>query len=364
MDITTQRLYNQHLSRQTLNQPAAIVRHLGAVQAQEYAHAKWAIGMRSLDLTDARVEKAMEDGEIIRTHLMRPTWHFVARDDIRWMLELTGPRVHTANNHYYKQSGLDTDTLKRSNDLMATALQGGNYLTRKDLLEILEQKGIPAGDTIRSSYIMMYAELEGVICSGPRKGKQFTYALISERAPDALTLDPDEALAELVRRYFSSHGPATIADFVWWSGLTVADTKRGLGLNKDYLESAIIGDSEYYFPPIASSESFVDAEETAYLLPIYDEYGNAYKRREALFDPSYDVQAKAGNLPTVPFQCQVVIGGKMLGTWNRTHSKNDVLVEAYYYRPLTQPEETAFKKDVDRYGRFYGVPVVFQGRAL
>ncbi|MEO5952455.1 MAG: winged helix DNA-binding domain-containing protein, partial [Chloroflexia bacterium] len=349
MDITTQRLHNQHLTHQPLNDPASIVQHLGAVQAQEYAHAKWAIGMRSLDLTDADIEKAIADGEIIRTHLMRPTWHFVARDDIRWMLELTGPRVHTANNHYYKQSGLDTNTLKRSNDLMANALQGENFLTRKDLLAILEREGIPAGDTIRSSYIMMYAELEGVICSGPRKGKQFTYALISERAPKARTLAHDEALAELVKRYFSSHGPATIADFVWWSGLTVADTKRGLELNNAHLDSDTIDGTEYYFLSITSAESPVDASKTAYLLPIYDEYGNAYKRREALFDPSYDVQAKAGKLPTLPFQCQLVIGGKMLGTWKRTHTKNEVQVEAYYYRPLTQTEETALYEDVARY---------------
>lgn len=360
--ITDRRLHNQHLSKQTLNDPGEIVRHLGAVQAQEYGHAKWALGMRSLDLTEKDVEQAFSEGAILRTHVMRPTWHFLAREDIRWMLALTGPRVHTANAHYYKISELDAATLARSNDLIAKWLEGSNFLTRAELLEMLGREGIPAGNTIRSSYIMMYAELEGLICSGPRQGNQFTYALIDERAPAATPFDRDESLGELVRRYFSSHGPATIQDFVWWSGLTVADTKRGLDMNKERLESRTIEGVAYWFPPPAGSPP--EAANTAYLLPIYDEYGNAYKRRDDLADPSHDEQVKAGSIPKVPYQCPLVIGGKVLGAWKRTIGKNEALVEAYYYRPLTRIESELLDEDVARYGRFHGVKPVLEARTL
>jgi hypothetical protein len=211
---------------------------------------------------------------------------------------------------------------------------------------------------------MMYAELEGVICSGPRRGNQFTYALISERAPNALTLDRDEALALLVRRYFSSHGPATIPDFTWWSGLTVADTKRGLELNKSHLANDTINNTTYYFPQLPADTPLVDASTTAYLLPIYDEYGNSYKQRDDLFDPSYDEQAKANRLPIVPYQCPLIIGGKLLGTWKRTLTKNEILVEAYFYRPLTAPETDALNINLARYSIFHNLPATFQSRVL
>src|SRR5262245_16578124 len=204
--ITQQRLTQQQLSRQTFQSPVEVVRWLGAVQAQEYLLAKWALGLRMVKANDDRIEQAFADGAILSTHAMRPTWHFVAPEDIRWLLMLTGPRVHGVNGTMYRQLDLDTALLSRCNELIADALRGGRQLTRDELGVMLAEKGI-AAEGMHLSYVMMHAELEAVVCSGARRGKQFTYALLDERAPETKSLTHEEALAELVRRYFTSHGP-------------------------------------------------------------------------------------------------------------------------------------------------------------
>ncbi|MEO8393295.1 MAG: winged helix DNA-binding domain-containing protein, partial [Chloroflexota bacterium] len=206
--LARQRLRNQHLSEPAFDTPEAVVDWLCAVQSQDYTAAKWAVGMRGTGFGDAAVEQAFTAGTILRTHVMRPTWHFVLRDDIRWMLDLTAPRVHQLSAYYNRQLELDEALFARCEALMVGALSGGNQLMRTELVAMLNQAGIATND-LRVTHIMMHAELEGVICSGARRGKQFTYALIDERAPNARKLARDEALAELTRRYFVSHGPAT-----------------------------------------------------------------------------------------------------------------------------------------------------------
>jgi len=221
LDIAHRRLHNQHITRRTLETPQALVEWLGAVQAQDFAAAKWALGLRLQGVTDDDIEQAFTDGAILRTHVMRPTWHFVSPADIRWLLALTAPHVRAASAYYNRKLELDDAVFRRTNAVLANALQGGKQLTRDELASALQQAGIATDGEQRVTYIMMRAELDGVICSGARRGKQFTYALLAERAQQARTLDRDEALAELTMRYFTSHGPATIQDFVWWSGLTV-----------------------------------------------------------------------------------------------------------------------------------------------
>jgi hypothetical protein len=214
LEIAHQRLHNQLISRQTFEKAGDVVGWLGAVQAQDYAAAKWAVGQRVQEATDVAIDRAFADGAILRTHVMRPTWHFVTPADIRWMLQLTAPRVNALNASYYRQRALDDDIFKRSNAILAKALQGGKQLTRTELASVLQQAGIATGDLLRLTYLMIRAELDGVLCSGARRGKQFTYALLDEQAPQAKSLERDEALAELTRRYFTSHGPATLQDFV------------------------------------------------------------------------------------------------------------------------------------------------------
>jgi len=227
-DLLFSRLHNQRLSSTGFEKPVDVVRWLGAVQAQDFNAAKWALALRMRQATDAIVEETFNKGEILRTHVMRPTWHFVAPEDIRWLLQLTAPRVNLRAGPNYRKFELDTAVFKRSNKIFAKALEGGKHLTRPALKSMLDADGIDVTDPVRLAHVLLRAELDGVICSGPRIGKQFTYALLEERAPASKILDRDEALVELTQRYFRSHGPATLQDFVWWSGLTVEDARRGM----------------------------------------------------------------------------------------------------------------------------------------
>jgi hypothetical protein len=228
--VAWQRVYNQRLEGPKFQRPGDVVAWFGAVQAQEYALAKWALGLRMEYATDDIIEQAFTDGAILRTHVMRPTWHFVTPADIRWILELTAPRVHAANGTMYRRLELEDALFGRSDEIIARAVEGGRHLTRAELGAALSVAGIDTTNGMRLGYIVHHAELEGVVCSGPRRGRQHTYALIAERAPQARRLARDEALAELTRRYFTSHGPATVKDFAWWSGLTIADVKAGLAM--------------------------------------------------------------------------------------------------------------------------------------
>src|SRR2546428_1952451 len=207
-DIARQRLQSQRLVGTKFESPRDAVAWLVAVQAQDYPAAKWAVGHRLRSATDDDLERAFTRGDILRTHLLRPTWHFVTPADIRWLLMLTGPRVHVANAHMYRRLGLGRSIFNRSAKALAQALQGGHHLTRNELRAVLQRAGIAVRDNLRMTHLMMRAELDGVICSGPRRGKQFTYGLLDERAPSARTLARDEALAELSRRYFQTRGPA------------------------------------------------------------------------------------------------------------------------------------------------------------
>src|SRR5438105_4854056 len=270
LDIAHRRLHNQHITRRTLETPQALVEWLGAVQAQDFAAAKWALGLRLQGVKDDDIEQAFTDGAILRTHVMRPTWHFVSPADIRWLLALTAPRVHAASAYYTRKLELDDAVFSGTHAVLANALQGGKQLTRDELASALQQAGIATEGEQRVTYIIMRAELDGIICSGARRGKQFTYALLAERAPQARSLDRDEALAELTTRYFTSHGPATIQDFVWWSGLTVADARAGLAMVTSHLLHETIGGQTYWFPVSRLAEQ--DLSQTAYLLPNYDEY--------------------------------------------------------------------------------------------
>ena len=218
---------SQRLSGEPLASVADAVRWSGAVQAQEFAEVKWSLAERIRGaITDAAVEREFAEGRILRTHVMRPTWHFVAAQDLRWLLRLTAPRVHQANKYMYRQAGLDGATLDRCQRVIARELGDGEPRTRRELVAALGADGIE-GDSIRLGYVFGHAELEQVICSGPRRGKQHTYMLVDDRAPSDPGPSGDAALAELARRYFRSHGPATARDFSWWSGLTLTDLPRG-----------------------------------------------------------------------------------------------------------------------------------------
>jgi len=356
-DIAHMRLHNQHLAGAKLASPDAVVRWLGAVQSQEYAGAKWAVGQRMDDATDASLDRAFADGAILRTHVMRPTWHFVAPADIRWLLALTAPRVNAATASYYRKFGLDAALFARSNAALTRALRDGVQQTRTELASVLQEDGI-ATDDLRLGLIIMHAELDAVLCSGARRGKQFTYALLDEQAPqaEARTFTRDEALAELTMRYLTSHGPATVRDFVWWSGLAMADAKAGLAMVESQLTHTVVDDQTYWFtasPPIAH-----DPSPTAHLLPNYDEYIVGYTDRSAALDavPAVKLDAR-GN---VLFNHTLVIDGRVVGIWKRTIKKDAAIIEATPFALLGPAEAQALEAAAARYGQFIGLPAVLR----
>ncbi len=357
--IARQRLCNQRLTGSTLRHPAEVVHWLGAVQAQDYAGAKWSLGMR-LDPTvagigDAFVEQAFDAGAILRTHVLRPTWHFVAPEDIRWLLDLTAPRVHLLNALYYRRVGLDDHLYARAREVLIQALTGSTYLTRDELRRALDAAGTAADVELRMAYILIRAELDGLICSGPRRGKQFTYALLDERVPPAAPCGREEALAELARRYFTSHGPATAHDLARWASLTLEDVRAGLAANAAYLQAEEVDGQTYWFDPALPAAAAPPAPEpTAYLLSIYDEYVIGYKEWSAIAadEDAARLRALANDLTNV-----VLVDGRIAGTWKRAIGKRRATVTLKPLRPLNSVEMDAVAAAAGRLGAFLGLPV-------
>ena len=350
-DLIAERLGNQRLISPDAKASVDVVARFGAIQAQDYPAAKWAIGLRAPHCRDSDIDHAFNEGKILRTHVLRPTWHFVAPKDIRWILSISRDRVHQANAYYYRQSGLDAKTLSRSCAMIGKALAGGEAMTRVDLGEHLRRAKIRA-DGLTLNYLVMHAELEGLICSGPRRGRQFTYMLLDERVPASRPLDRDEAIAELTKRYFVSHGPASVRDFVWWSGLTVKLARQGIeAAGPDLQQRTIDGITYWGFQRRADVRA---PRHSAFLLPNYDEYLIAYKDRGAVVDPdrAANIVARSGGA----FPHHLIIDGRLAGSWQRTVDPASVVVEVVPYRPLTPTQQRAVAGAADCYGEFLGLP--------
>lgn len=318
------------------------------MQSQDYAGAKWALGLRLQGATDALVEQAFADGAILRTHLMRPTWHFVAPADIRWLLALTGPRLLATSAHRYRQLELTDADFTRSNAAFEKALQGGKQLTRDELRGMLERAGVKLHIQQRLSHIFGHSELDGIICSGPRHGKQHTYMLLDERVPPGRVLPREEALSELARRYFTSRGPATLQDFTWWSGLVAADARAGLEMVKSLFSQQTIDGKTYWFTEAAQPVGEIPA--TAYLLPYYDEYTISYLDRRAVEGAASRDQSLLNPM--------VALNGQLVGAWKRTLKKSAVELEYNFFKPLTESESRLVAAAAQRYADFLGLSAV------
>lgn len=297
-----------------------VVGWLCAVQSQEYALAKWSIAQRMKRASDDVVERAIAEGRILRTHVLRPTWHFVQPADIRWMLELTSPRVRRMMASYDRRLGLDETVYATSRALIVRALQGGVHLTRAEIAAVLDRGGLSArGQTL--AHLVMREELDGVVCSGAPKGRHQTYALLEERAPSARRLTPDEALAELTLRYFTGHGPATLKDYRWWSSLPAAQAREGLHLVRSRLESMNVAGRTYYFArPTRAAPA-----RGAHLLQGYDELIVGYtESRDVL-----DVAGLRTTFPRnpMPFTHAILIDGQLAGHWRTRSTGDSVAIE-------------------------------------
>jgi len=353
--IAEERLRNQSIANPLHERAEDVVTWLGAVQAQEYLPAKWALALRMREgATNNAIERALDDAHIIRTHLLRPTWHFVPAADVRWMLQLTAPRVHRVLSRYYPHHGIDAATCRRATRVIERALGSGEQLTRAELGSHLARAGVKANG-IKLALLSMHAELEGVICSGKRRGKQLTYALLDERVGKPRRLTRDESLAELTRRYFRSHGPATIRDFVWWSGLTVTDARTGLESIKPELLTETVDGRAFWFGDSRGSRAGAG---TAYLLPAWDEFTVAYRDRTDILDHRYARRVNAGGGVLSPV---VVIDGIVVGTWRRAFVKSAVVITPTFFRRLGPSERALVTKAAERYRRFIGADSVRVG---
>lgn len=355
--IAERRLLSQQLLGAKSSRPGDVVEWLGAVQAQDYTSAKWALGLRTRGATDDAVERAFAKGAVLRTHLLRPTWHFVTPADIRWLLTLTAPRVRAANAYMYRKLGLDTATFRRSHAVLMKALQGGQQLTRDQLRRVFQRSGIPTDGELRMGYLMMDAELERLVCSGPRRGKQFTYALLDERVPPFKILEREESLVKLAHRYFLSRGPATVSDLAKWSGLTVADARIGLEGVQPRLTHEVLDGNTFWFSPSKTAVP-ARAAATAHLLSIYDEYVSGYKDRSAIINGRNGARLVAmGNALTHI----VVVSGQIVGTWKRRIERDALLVTTDIFERLTKTEDRALSAAIHKYGEFVGMTVLQEG---
>jgi hypothetical protein len=344
------RLYTHHLLGPQFSTAADAVAHFTAVQAQDYLASLWALGLRVAGATETTIEQAIADRQIVRTWPMRGTIHFVTANDVRWMLELSAARAVRGNTARLRELELDDAVFAQSRKVLTRALQDGRPHTRKSLLESLDAAGIsPAGQ--RGIHILGRLAQEGLICIGPRVGKQQAFVLLDAWLPPGKKMERDEALAELARRYFTSHGPATIQDYIWWSGLAPADARAGLESVKSQLAQEIIGKEAYWLASSRPTEELPSP--IAHLLPVYDEYTVAYKDRSAVLIPEYAARPDSGN---GIFRPPILIDGQIVGAWTRKLKKGVAVVSPNLFRPLARAEDEALATAAERYGAFLGLP--------
>ncbi len=342
--ISNNRLINQKIVKTEFGSAKEVVAWMGAIQAQDYLMAKWAVGTRLLNSKDYVIENALNKGEIIRTHILRPTWHFVSSDDIYWMLELTAPQIKSSLRSRHKQLELTDVIHSKSKQIIEKALTKEMNLTREELSKEFHKAKIVT-DNNRLSHLLLYAELDKIICSGPMKGKKQTYALLEDRVPLKKVSTRDESLAELARRYFASHGPATILDFAWWSGLSVKDARQALEFIKYKCVSEKFDSEEYWFTDSLGYTTFKKTD--IHLLPAYDEFLISYKDRRAsmMFTENKKVISNNGI-----FRPVIVMNGQVSGLWKCVRKNESVIIEIIFF----QPQNTSIKKITEEVARTFG----------
>lgn len=347
-EIALLRLTNQQISFSGLKTVAELVYWLGAVQAQDFPAAKWAVGVRLPGSTDKAVETAIDSGEIIRTHVLRPTWHLVSAEDVYWMLELSALQIKTAARSRDKELELTEEAFSHCNTLLEKWLRDGNYLPREELVKLLADAGF-SNDNNRVSHILMRAEIDGIIGSGPTKAGKQTYALLAERVPFKKLLKREEAAAELARRYFTSHGPAALPDFAWWSGLPVKECRQAIeAIKTDFVVEIVDGETYLFHPEFPVSEA---ENEMIYLLPAYDEFIISYKNRAATLTYENHLKVVSNN---GFFRPVIVQNGQVIGVWKRSIKKDNAILETEYFGNPGKAIKKQVEKEFEKYVQFLG----------
>ncbi len=360
--VAARRLLVQGLVGQPFDDPTDVVRHLLAVQAQDYPGAKWAVGQRTAGSIETDLDRLFDAGAFVRTHVMRPTWHFVAAEDIRWLLAATAHRVHQANAFQYRSLGIDDRLAGRAAAIFVRALEGGQALTREELGGLLREQGIEASG-LRLGYLIAHAEIEAILVNGPRRGKRQTFALMDERVPPTRERTKDEGLAELATRYVRGHGPAQDVDLAWWSGLTLGEVRRAIEIAGPSLRREVIDGRTYWTdpgePPGDGTQPGVDLEGPAvHLLPNYDELLIAFRDRSDAIDPNLPAPARVAEAVLAHI---VVRDGLVVGGWRRRDGGKSVGVTFDILVELAPEEGAALRAAVDRFASFLGRPVEVSG---
>lgn len=359
-DITSNRLSSQHISLDSrLKSPDDILSSLGAVQAQDYPASLWAIGLRCRDsTTKADIERAIAERKISRTWLMRGTLHFASSRDIHWMLRLFAPRLLNTAISRDRHLGLADGAIGKAEALFAKALRGNKHLTRDEMHRVLEKGGLKVERQM--GYHMIYrAAWDGVICFGPHQGKQPTFELLDERITSKSELSEAQALTELASRYFTSHGPATIKDYVWWSGLKVSDAKAGIERASPKLVSELADGKTFY---MARPERPSKNKGEVHLLPAFDEYLVGYSDRSAMLgNPETQKMLRSGKIVFTHrngiFLPVVVVDGEVAGTWKRKNERSKVVLEIRPFAKLNEERARGVREAAKRYEDFLEVPV-------
>lgn len=351
MDIVSTRCRHQLLAPRAFDRPEETVAWLGAVQAQDYPAALWAVGVRTRGATEHSVEQAIAEGRIVRTWPMRGTLHFVAAADVRWLRALLAPYAVARAARRMRELELDARTIARAGEAFARALEGGRRLTRDAMRRVLADAGIDTGGQ-RAYQLLWRCAQDGPICPGPRAGKQHTFVLLDEWVPGERSrrmATREEALAELATRYFRGHGPATLRDFTWWSGLPAAEARRALELAAPGLEEAIVAGERLWLLP---ADTPAPTRLSPHLLPAFDEYLVGYADRRAVLDPARARHVNAGGGLLGP---TIALNGRIAGTWKRRLRRDAVAVEARLFAPPRPTGARALERATQAYADFLGL---------
>jgi hypothetical protein len=345
--ISQLRYCNHQFDNSGFSTAEEVVFRMGALQAQDLSMSKWAIGIRLHDSTQDLINSEINSGNIVRMHLLRPTWHLVSSKDVYWILELSGPRIGMAAGYRDRQLGLTKDIFRKATMIIGNALRDNNHKTREELIAELVRADIRVDDN-RASHIFLRAEIDGIICSGRQKGGKPTYALLEEWIPkDSKKIYRDEALKELGWRYFSSRGPATIEDFQWWSGLSVRDSKLALELNRFNLVSEIFDNQTYWFTDSSPKKNPI--ENYIHLLPAYDEFLISYRDRKASLAQTENKLAVSSNGIFYP---TILMNGHVIGTWKRSIKDDHIILTTRLFVSNVQDLHELFDKSLTMYSKF------------
>jgi len=346
-DIANLRLYNQQLAQSTFKKPQDLVSYMGAIQAQDYNMAKWAVGVRLPGSTNKDIEAVLNSGKIIRTHIMRPTWHFVAAEDIYWMLELSAPHMVSSMKGRHRELELTEEIFSKSNTIIEKVLSNSKkHLTRDALMTELKKAKIVINQ-YTAIHIMYRAELDGVVCNGEINGKKQTYALLSDRVKKIKKITREDALCKLAKKYFTSHGPATIQDFMWWSGLPAKDARNAFEMVKSNFVSETVGAYTYWFSnSIRAPKSKTISVQ---LLPAFDEFIISYKDRTASIHTNHQKKAFTSNGIFKPI---IVVNGQVTGIWKRTIKKDKVIIEPGFFKNSNKLSKALLEKAAEPFREF------------